>query len=178
MRDTLIYLIGAYLSGTVFVVALIELVFTMRRRKANNELQKAIKEMKSHYNQSINKLVLQDDAEINEAEKAAQASTEQLEAQKQALETEHQAKIDELTKESEKALDAAKAKAKKLQEEAKLKADEYMTNRQKEVEEELMDLVLSVTKKVLPEGLTYDIQKELVMHAFKDVQIGSSKEDA
>ncbi len=178
MSDMLIFIIGAYVSGTVFVVAVIELIFTLRRRKANRELQQAIKQMKSHYNQSINKLVLEDDAQIQKVEEEIQTSSQQLESQKEELEAAHQAKIDELTAQSEKALDAAKAKAKRLQEEAKVQADEYLRSRQKEVEDELMDLVISVTRRVLPEGLDYTIQKELVTQALKDLQVGPKKDTA
>ena len=61
-----------------------------------------------------------------------------------------------------------------MQAEAELKAEEYLASRKAEVEQELMNLVMSVTKKVLPEGLNYDAQKELVMHALQDAKIGSS----
>ena len=45
-----------------------------------------------------------------------------------------------------------------------------LATRQKEVESDLMDLVMSVTKKVLPDSLTYDVQKQLVLDALRDVK--------
>lgn len=170
MREILIFAVGASIVGTIFLVSLIELFFTVRRRKLNQDIQGKIKEMKASYNESINKMVLEEETKLSEVEKQVQTVNEQLETERTHITEEYTEKIDDIKSSSERALAAAKAKAKKLQEEAHLKAEEYLESRKKEVEQELMNLVLSVTKKVLPEGLTYDVQKELVMNALKDVR--------
>lgn len=170
MRGLIVFVVGAAVSGTFFCVSFIELLLTIRRRKAQAELDQHIKELKASYNEQLNRVVLEDEAKLEELEEKAtnEVSTD---TERDILKTEYEAKLAEVTAKSNKAVDAAKAKAKKLEQEAKLQADEYLAERQQEVEEELMDLVLSVTKKVLPEGITYEGQKELVLQALRDVRL-------
>lgn len=170
MREVLIFAVGASVVGTIFLVSLIELLFTIRRRKVHQDIEQKIKEMKTSYNESINKMVLEEEQKLEEADKQVEEMSQQLNTDKEQIEEEFKEKIDDIKSSSEKALANAKAKAKKLEQEAHLKAEEYLESRKKEVEEELMNLVLSVTKKVLPEGLTYEAHKELVMSALKDVR--------
>ena len=169
-REILFFTAITYISGTIFLVALIELAFTVQRRKANNRLQHSYKEIKARFNQSINTIVLRDDAELEEAEKEVEEISTHVSEEKATIEKSFQDQIEELTKESNKALEAAKAKAKRLEQVAKIQADDYLRDRQKEVESELMNLVISVTKKVLPEGISYAGQKDLVMKALADIQ--------
>lgn len=171
MRELLFFAILACIAGIIFFVSLLELIFTTRRRKVNEELQAKLKELRATYNTSVNKMVLEDEAKIEEAEKQAELAAQKVEEEKKALEADYQAQIADITADSRKALDTAKAKAKKLEQEAHQKAEAYLAERQKEVEEELMNLVISVTKKVLPEGISYDAHKELVMQALRDVRI-------
>ena len=89
---------------------------------------------------------------------------------RQELTAEHDAQIKALREKSHKALEKAEEKAHKLEHDAKQQAEEYLEKRKKEVEAELMDLVIKVTKKVLPEGLTYEAHKELVVQALRDVR--------
>jgi flagellar biosynthesis/type III secretory pathway protein FliH len=170
MHETLFFIITAYVSGTVLLLSLIELGLNVRRQRAERELQESIRKMKAHYNKSINDLVLTGDAKLEEVEKQVKEAGSTIIQEKSAIEQSYQEKIEAITKESDKALESAKARAKRLEQGAKEQADDYAQKRQKEVEAELMDLVIAVTRKVLPEGLTYDIQKELVMHALRDVQ--------
>lgn len=170
MREVLIFAVGASVVGTIFLVSLIELLFTIRRRKVHQDIEQKIKEMKTSYNESINKMVIEEEQKLEEADKQVEVMSQQLNTDKVQIEEDFKEKIDDIKSTSEKALATAKAKAKKLEQEAHLKAEEYLESRKKEVEEELMNLVLSVTKKVLPEGLTYEAHKELVMNALKDVR--------
>ena len=166
----LIFAIGASLSGAVFFVALIELLFTVRRRKINTQLEEQLHALKAGYNEQINTLVISDDAKITEVETQVDSITSQAQAEKDALTAAHAAEVEELNKNAKEALAKAKEKAKKLEEEAKSQADDYLKNRQQEVEEDLMDLVMHVTKKVLPGNLTYDLHKELVLEALRDLR--------
>lgn len=166
----LLFAVGLALSSAVFLVALLELLFTVQRRRITRKLEEEIKGLKANYNTSLNKLVLEDDAKLEEADKTAESVKTQVEAEKKLLADEYQKKLDSITQKSDKELDTAQAKAHKLQREAKMKADEYLHDRQKEVEQELMDLVIAVTKKVLPQGINYEGQKELVKHALQELR--------
>lgn len=170
MREIFFFATIATIGLSVFIIAGAELILSIRRRHVNEKLQKQVQELKATYTQKVNEVVLEDEAKIAEAEKKAKELKKTLEAEKDELEDEYKEKIDGITATSSKALAAAKAKAKKLEEEAKDKADKYFNERTKEVENELMNLVISVTKKVLPDGLTYDAHKELVMQALKDLK--------
>lgn len=174
MRELLFFATIASLVGTVFFVSLIELILSIRRRKINVQLQAKIKELKSHYNDSVNSLVVTDGKALEETEKKLEEVSTTLTKEKEELEATYKEKIDGITASSQKSVESAKAKAKKLEEEAKQQADEYMDARRKEVENELMDLVLSVSKKVLPPGISYDAHKELVMQALRDVKAESN----
>jgi flagellar biosynthesis/type III secretory pathway protein FliH len=170
MRDILIFAIGASIVGTVFFVSLFELIFTIKRRRTHAELENRIKELKVQYNESVNKLVVEGESKLEETEKQVEVLEEQLDGATEEVTQKYESEIDKLKAQSEKELAAAKARAKKLEQEAKLKAEEYMATRQKEVEHDLMDLVMSVTKKVLPESLPYELQKQLVLEALRDVK--------
>lgn len=170
MNGIIVIALGASVVGTVFFVSLLELFFTMRRRKVHAELEAKVKELKATYNESVNKLIIEGDGKLEETEKHVEQIAGEMEGAKQQVSQEYEAKIQQLKEETEKELEHAKARAKKLEKEAKLKAEEYLASRQEEVEHDLMDLVISVTKKVLPETLTYEIQKELVLTALRDVK--------
>lgn len=175
MRELFFFAIGVSLAFTVLVVSIVELIFTVKRRKAAHEVEQKIKQMKADYNASINALVLEDEKKLEEAEEKGESVETQAKQQEEELKAEFETKLDAITKDSTKALDTAKARAKKLEAEARQKADEYMKNRQQEVEEELMNLVLSVTKKVLPAGISYENHKELVMQALREVKLQDPK---
>ena len=170
MREILLFATISALLGTVFLVSLLELILTIRRRKISEGLRQKVKELRATYNESVNKLVLDDDAKLAAIEEKLNTATATLTEEKANLEKSYQEKIDGITAKSEKALKQAQLKAKKLSEEAKEKADEYSKERRKEVEDELMNLVISVSKKVLPDGISYEAQKELVMQALNDVK--------
>lgn len=173
----LFFLLIATLAGTIFLLALIELLFTRQRRKVNKQLQEQLHAIKVSYNESINKIVLEADAKSEDSGK--DSSQALLAKQKEAaakLEITYKEELEKAAHSQDQALAKAKARAKQLEAEAKQRADEYLASRQKEVEADLMDLVLHVTKKVLPETLTYDIHKELVLQALREVQLAKAKE--
>ena len=165
-----IFSVGISLSVTVFLVTLIELLFTLQRRRITRKIEEEVKGLKANYNEALNKLVLEDDAKLAAQDKEAEEAKKLMEAEKQKLSEEFQKQFDAITQKSDKALGSAKAHAKKLEHEAKMKAEEYLQERQHEVEQELMDLVIAVTKKVLPQGISYDGQKELVKHALAELR--------
>lgn len=171
MRDILFFAIGASLVGTVFLVSLAELLFTLRRRKMHTELEGKLKEMKASLNQTINQLVMEDEKKIAETEKQAEETKAKLEAERQALEAAYQDKLKQITDHSREELSAARARAHRMQEQAELKAEEYLSGRKREVEKELMQIVLSVSRKVIPKGISYEAQRELVMRALRDLNI-------
>jgi|GEM_PF-5236757 len=170
MKEIFIFAIGATVAGTIFLVSLVELFFTIRRRKVKEGLEQKLQELKKAYNESVNSMVKEEEGKLEVADKQVEEAHAEVEAQKEEITNEYKEKIDALEKESDHALDLAKARAKKLEEEAKMKAEAYLETRKTEVEQELMSLVMNVTKKVLPESLTYDLQKELVMHALEDAK--------
>lgn len=170
MQGIAIITLGATIVGTIFFVSLIELLFTIKRRKEHATLEKQIKELKAAYNESVNKMVVEGDTKLDETEQQVSTLNQQLAGTTEQLTKEYEEKLKKQQEDTEKELAAAKAKAKKHEQEAKLKAEEYLATRQKEVEHDLMDLVMSVTRKVLPESLTYEIQKELVLEALRDVK--------
>jgi flagellar biosynthesis/type III secretory pathway protein FliH len=170
MRGIFLFAVGASIVGIVFFVSLFELLFTVRRRKAHAALEAKIKELKTTYNESVNKLVIDGESKLEETEKQVEELSGQAESTKVQVTSEYEAKLAKLQEEADKEVAHAKARAKKLEAEAKLKAEEYLASRKDEVEHDLMDLVLSVTKKVLPESLEYTVQKELVLEALRDVK--------
>ncbi len=170
MRELFFFAVGASIVGTVFFVSLVELIYTIRRRKVHEDLEARLKEIKSSYTESITKIVTEDRAKLEVAEKTAAEAGSTIQHEKEAITQEYEGRIEELQANSEKALAHAKAKAKKLQEQAELEAEEYLNARKKEVEQELMDLVIAVTKKVLPSGISYEAHKELVLKALNDVK--------
>jgi flagellar biosynthesis/type III secretory pathway protein FliH len=176
MREIFIFAIGATLAGTVFLVSLVELFFTIRRRKIREELERKLQDLKTAYNQSVNQMVSEEEGKLEEADKQVEAAHAEVEEQKEELTKEFQTKIEKLEEESNHALEQAKAKAKKLEQEAKMKAEAYLETRKTEVEQELMSLVMNVTKKVLPDSLPYDIQKDLVLKALRDAKTGTPQD--
>ncbi len=170
MRDIVIFALGASTVGTVFLVSLIELLFTVRRRKSHMALEAKIKELKNTYNESVNKLVIEDEGKLQETEKKVEALSGEATSAREEVTIQYEEKLKKLQEETEKELEHAKAHAKKLEHEAKQKAEEYLASRQSEVEHDLMDLVISVTKKIIPESLTYEVHKELVLEALRDVK--------
>lgn len=169
----MLFAAGASLAATIFLVAALELIFTVRRRKLHEQLDSKVKEMKANYNQSVNQLVIEEEQKLQEADQQVETVTSKAEEEKSQIELEFTERMKKLEAETEKALAKAKEHAKKLEQEAKLKAEEYLESRKDEVEQELMNLVMSVTKKVLPQSLTYEIQKELVINALKEAKLGS-----
>ena len=170
MRELFFFAVGASIVGTIFFVSLVELIYTIRRRKVSEGLEARLKEIKASYTENASKLITEEEAKLETAEKRATVATETLEEQKNAIKVEYEAKIEKLEESSDKALASAKARAKKLEEEAKLEAEEYLNARKKEVEQELMDLVIAVSKKVLPAGITYEGHKDLVLKALEDIK--------
>lgn len=173
MRELMLFAAGASLAATIFLVAALELIFTVKRRKLHEQLDAKVKEMKANYNQSVNQLVMEEEQKLQEADQQVETVTSKAEEEKSQIELEFTERMKKLEEETERALAKAKEHAKKLEQEAKLKAEEYLESRKDEVEQELMNLVMSVTKKVLPQSLTYDIQKELVITALKEAKLGN-----
>jgi len=170
MRELFFFAVGASIVGTIFFVSLVELIYTIRRRKVNEGLNERLKEIRASYTDNARKLYTEEETKLHSAEEKVTGASEEIAKEKQLVVEEYEEKIDKLEESSEKALATAKAKAKKLEEEAKLRAEEYLNARKKEVEQELMDLVIAVSKKVLPEGITYDGHKELVIKALDDIK--------
>ena len=170
MKELLFFGIGASVAGGIFVVALVELLFSRKRKKVEHEIKEQIDGLKESYSTTLGQVTTQDAEKLSAARKEVDAIKSSLGKEKEDLEAKYKAELDEALADSQKELESAKAKAKKLQEQAKLQADEYMASRTKEVEDELVGLVLDVTKRVLPGTLTYEIHKELVLQALRDVR--------
>ena len=64
MREIFLFAVGASIVGTVFFISLIELIFTIQRRKANTELEEKLKELKTTYTEQVNNLVLEEEEKI------------------------------------------------------------------------------------------------------------------
>lgn len=170
MRELLFFAIGATVAGTAFVVSLLELLLTVRRRKAEEAVREQVANLKTSYNEAIQRVTQDDLQKLQEVKGEVDGIKAKSQEDKGKLEEEYQQKLNEALSASQKELEAAKARAKKLESEAKLKAEEYLAQRQHEVEEDLMNLVVDVTKRVLPKGLSYDIQKELVLEALREIK--------
>lgn len=166
----LIFITIAVVAATVFAVSLLELFLTSRRLRIEAGLRRQISDLKSEYNLSLNRIILEDDAKLSEVETQIAALSEQDQNKPNpevaAAESSAQAELEQSRKE----LERAKQRAKKSDEIARQKADDYFKTRQAEVENVLMDLVIDVTKKVLPDGLTYEVHKELVLQALQQVR--------
>jgi flagellar biosynthesis/type III secretory pathway protein FliH len=170
MRELLFFLIGASIAGSIFLVSLVELVFTVRRRRIEEALSIQMDELKNRYSSTLEQVTTTEEAKVVEAEKAVDAVRGQVADERKNLETAHAEELAKVKEVAEKELSAAKTKAKNLEQKAKLQAEEYLATRQREVEEDLMNLVLDVTKRVLPESLTYEIQRDLVLQALREVK--------
>lgn len=170
MRDILLFAIGASVVGTVFFVSLIELIFTVKRRKTLIEIEKKAKEMKAQFNDSINQMTLAESTKMQEADAKIEALNQQINDEKARLEQEYQTKMKEANEIHEDSLRKAKERARKMHQEAEKSASEYLSNRRREVEQELVQLVISVSKKVLPADISYEAQKELVMRALHEIK--------
>jgi flagellar biosynthesis/type III secretory pathway protein FliH len=173
MREIFLFAMGASIVGTVFLVSLIELIFTIQRRRTHSEYESKVKQLKEQFNTSINQVVLEDSEKLDEVEDKLSHLSKELKTQKKEIKKTYEEKIDDLTEAREAAIAEAKEHIKKVEKDAEMKAERYLQKRQKEVEEELVGLVISVTKKVLPESLTYNAQKELVMKALASVRTES-----
>ena len=166
----LIFITIAVIAATVFAVSLLELFLTSRRLRIEAGLRRQISDLKSQYNLNLNRIVLEDDAKLSEVDKQIAILSEHSQSEEtpaaSLAETSAQTELEQSRKE----LERAKQRAKKSDEIAHQKADDYFKTRQAEVENELMDLVIDVTKRVLPEGLTYEVHKELVLQALQQVR--------
>ena len=172
-RELLIFSIVASLAAAICLLSMVELALTVRRRRIAERLHGQLKDFKASYNETINRLVLEQDADS--APKPEQESQSAVPTEdRAAIEEEVKKKYEGLEEKNRKALENARARAKKLEDEAKHQADDYLSSRKKEIEEELMGLVISVSKKVLPEGISYDAHKELVMQALREVKTGDN----
>lgn len=169
MRELLVFFIIACLAAGVLLVSLVELAFTVRRRKAQESLEAQLKDLRAAYNESVNKLVLEGDSKLTDTDQQLEDLNGARDTDKEELSAEHKKELDALREKSRKALEKAEEKAHRLEAEAKVSADAYMNQRRKEVEAELMDLVITVSKKVLPKGISYEVHKELVTQALNDV---------
>ena len=176
MREIFFFAIGATVAGTMFLVALVELFFTVRRRKVHEELTHKLQEIKVSYNQTLNSVVTEQETKLEESDKAVEAAHAEVEAQKAELTKEFEDQVDQVKAKSGHAVEIAKARAKKMEKEAEMKAEAYLETRKTEVEQELMNLVMNVTKKVLPASLPYEIQKELVINALRDAKTGNDND--
>ena len=174
MRELIAFFVIACIAGAILLVSVVELIFTVRRRKVQESLEQQLKELKAAYNESVNQLVLESDSKLTETEQQLEEASGQGEAIKEQLEKEHTAELEALKAKSKKALEKAEEKARQLEKEAKEQAGAYLEKRKKEVEEELMNLVITVVKKVLPAGLTYEAHKELVTQALRDIKSDKS----
>ena len=171
MPTTLFFFLSiATISATVFFVSFLELVLTYRRRRIDAELILKQREMRAQYNLSLNQIVLSSDAKLLALEKERNNISEQYQTEQSSLTANAELSTKRELDQSHKELERAKKRAKKMEGIAEQKADEYFKTRQTEVEAELMDLVLKVTKEVLPESLEYNAHKELVMQALQQVR--------
>jgi flagellar biosynthesis/type III secretory pathway protein FliH len=170
MRELLYFALAASILGAVFIVSLIELILTIRRRKVQEELEEQVRKLRTHYKTSDNNLVLDDEQTNQDTQKQLETITARSSAELDQEKKDYQTQLQNLQDTTGKELASAQARAKKLEKEARMKADEYLASRQNEVEQQLMNLVMAVTKKVLPSGITYDMQKSLVMQALQDVK--------
>ena len=160
------FLALAILFGTIFLVALIELLLNSRKIRLEGEIRSKIDTLKNSYSERISALAAE---KISYLDALAKQPVEKIDTY--ALEAEYEEKLAHITASDHKQLERAQDKAKKLEAQAKLQADQYLDERKKQVEAELVELVLHVTKKVLPEGLTYSIQKELVIKALQEAEL-------
>jgi len=170
MHELVAFFAIACLSGAILLVSIVELAFTVRRRKVQESLERQLKELRVAYNESVNKLVLEGDSKLTETEQQLEEVGTQAATIKEQLEQDHAAEINELKEKSRKALERAQEKARTLEKEAKEQAGAYLEKRKKEVEDELMNMVITVVKKVLPAGITYEAHKELVAEALRDIK--------
>jgi hypothetical protein len=166
MREIIFFAAASSLLAAIFLVSLIELIFTVKRNRVNFQLQNQIKEMKAAYNGQINQIVLEEGDKLDNADQL----TSEIESEKAKLEQEYQDKIDGITAKSQKSLEKARERARSLEKDARQEAEDYLKSRQKEVENDLLNLVISVSKKVLPEGISYQDQKKLVIHALEELK--------
>jgi flagellar biosynthesis/type III secretory pathway protein FliH len=167
----MVFAIGASIAGAIFLVSLVELILTVRRRKIKESLEKKLADLKAAYNMSVSQLTLEKSTESEKLSQIEQQLTEKFTAEKTELEKDLHSKVSEVEKKANQALNRAKEKAKALQAEAQLKAEEYLEKRRDEVEDDLQELVLSITKRVLPEGLTYEVHRDLIAAALKEAKL-------
>lgn len=170
MREIVIFAGIASLAATVFFVALLELIFTTKRAKVVGELTEKVKEIRQSFTVQTNALVQEQEAKLSEAEAKVQAATAEAEEAKKATEAELKAKLAKVKSSSAKEVERAREHAREMEKEAERKADEYLESRKEEVEQELLNLVINVTRKVIPDGISYDVHKELVMRALLDAK--------
>ena len=170
MREIVIFASIASLAATIFLVALFELIFSVRRRKVMLAVELKVKEMKQSYTEQTNTLMQEQELKLQEAELKAETALQEAETVKSSSASELKERMSKLRATAAKEVDRAKEHAKAMEQEAERKADEYLESRKEEVEQELLSLVMSVTRKVIPTGISYDVHKELVMRALQDAK--------
>lgn len=175
MNSLLIFLIGAIVSAAVLVVSGVELVLSVQRRKKIEALTQQITEIKAQYTAELNKLTLKEDEVLDAKEDEIEALKDELKEETGNLEEKYKDKLDAANKKAKHALEKAKAEVSKIEGKAKAEAEAYMEKRKAEVEEELVDLVMNVSRKVLPKGISYEAQKDLVMQALRDATANSKQ---
>lgn len=172
MSGIVIFSFGSTIILTIFLVTLIEFILSHTRKEHTEETIKVDEDaLKKEHEKAIS------DLKKDYEEKLKAATTEEKKedkkedsSEKETLVKKYEEKIAELSTGNSKALEKAKEKIKTMEDAAKVEIEEYMKNREEEVEDQLMDLVLSVTKKVLPAGLPYEIQKDLVLKSLQEVR--------
>lgn len=171
MSPLIFFALGAGISGTILIMSGFELFFTIKRRKHMQALETQLATLKTGVTEQMNKLTLErDQMAVDQA--AAEAEMEkQLKEEKKMLETKFEEKLEKAKAKGGVALAEARKEARELEKHAEDQAEAYLEKRKAEVEEELVDLVVDVSKRVLPKGISYQAQKELVMQALRDLPV-------
>lgn len=171
MSEVLIFSLGTTVILTIFLVTLIEFVLSHGRKGESEKEETDHEKIEEEHKKELADLKKKYETKLKEAEKAAtDAPLDVSKAEEDDMAKKYEAQIAEMTSSNEKELEKAKEKIKKMEADAKIEVEEYMNARESEVEDQLMELVLSVTKRVLPDGLTYEIQKELVSSALQEAR--------
>ncbi len=73
-------------------------------------------------------------------------------------------------REAEEIVRRTEKRAKQIEQEAQEKADKFLAEQKTEVENKMVDLVMSVTAKVVSKSLSYEDHKELINQALQEIE--------
>lgn len=159
-----------YTGITVFYILLLIVYFWRRSRKHENELKGFLSTAKKQLDEHKKHVHTEAQTRIEAAMhiiKKLQKLAENLENQS---EKEYNQIVDDAKAKAKVVIDEAHEKAKNIMSHADDDLEDYRQQRRQEVEADMVKLVISVTEKVLGQGLHYQDHVQIIHQAMEEIK--------